>query len=116
VHELSVAMSLLDEIGNVAAREHAASVKGVRLKIGRMSGIAHDALLFAWELARVDTVAAGAELHIEDVEVVVFCPNCEEERAPIEGAILICGVCGATTPKVVHGRELQLVAVEVVPA
>jgi hydrogenase nickel incorporation protein HypA/HybF len=114
MHELSVAMSLLDEVGNVATREGATSVAGVRLKIGRMSGIAHDALLFAWALARADTVASSAELHIEDVDVIVFCPNCEQERTPIQGGILLCSVCGASTPKVVHGRELQLVGVEVV--
>jgi hydrogenase nickel incorporation protein HypA/HybF len=78
-----------------------------------MSGIARDALLFAWDLARVDTIAATAELHIEDIDVVVFCPNCEQERAPVAGGGLICSVCGASAPSIVHGRELELVALEV---
>jgi hydrogenase nickel incorporation protein HypA/HybF len=113
MHELSVAMSLLDEIGEVAARERAASVVTVRLRVGRLSGIARDALAFAWDLARVDTVASNAELHIEDIEVAVFCSRCEQERAPVEGGALICSVCGASAPSIVHGRELELVALEV---
>jgi hydrogenase nickel incorporation protein HypA/HybF len=113
MHELSVALSLLDEIGSVAARERAVSITSVRLKVGRMSGIARDALLFAWDLAREDTVAAHAELHIEDIAVTVFCPRCEQERAPLEGGGLVCGVCGALAPSIVHGRELELVALEV---
>lgn len=113
MHELSVALSLLDEIGTVAARERAASVTLVRLRVGRLSGIARDALSFAWDLARVDTVASNAELHIEDVDVVLFCPRCEQERAPLEGGGLVCGVCGALAPSIVHGRELELVALEV---
>jgi hydrogenase nickel incorporation protein HypA/HybF len=113
MHELSVAMSLLDEVGEVAARERAKSVASVRLRVGRMSGIARDALLFAWDLARVDTIAATAELHIEDIDVVVFCPHCEQERAPVAGGGLICSVCGASAPSIVHGRELELVALEV---
>jgi hydrogenase nickel incorporation protein HypA/HybF len=113
VHELSVAMSLLDEIGEVAEREGATSVATVRLKVGRLSGIARDALLFAWDLARADTVASNAELHIEDIEVIVFCPRCEQERAPVQGS-LICSVCGAAAPSIVRGRELELVALEVV--
>jgi hydrogenase nickel incorporation protein HypA/HybF len=114
VHELSVAMSLLDEIGAVAEREGATSVSTVRLKVGRLSGIARDALLFAWELARSDTVASNAELHIEDIDVVVFCPRCEQERPPVMGGGLVCSVCGAAAPSIVHGRELELVALEVV--
>ena len=104
MHELSVAMSLLDEIGNVVTREKATSAACVRLKVGRMSGIANDALLFAWDLARADTVASKAELHIENVDVVVFCSNCEQERAPLGPGRLICGVCGASPPPTGHSR------------
>jgi hydrogenase nickel incorporation protein HypA/HybF len=113
VHELSVALTLLDEVGNAAARERATGVSTVRLRVGRMSGIARDALLFAWDMARADTIADKAELHIEDVDVTVFCPRCEEERRPVEGGGLVCGTCGTTAPSIVHGRELELVSMEV---
>jgi len=114
VHELSVALTLLDEVGTAAARERATGVSSVRLRIGRMSGIARDALVFAWEIARADTIAAQAELHIEDVGVTVFCPRCEGERASVEGGGLVCGTCGTTAASIVHGRELELVSMEVV--
>ncbi len=114
MHELSIALSLIDEVGRVATRERAASVQTVRVQIGRMSGVANDALLFAWELARAGTIADNAELHIEDIEIVVFCPKCERERSSLHAAVLACAVCGTQALHVVHGRELQLVAVEVV--
>jgi len=113
VHELSIALSLLDEIANVALREKATRVSRVRLRVGRMSGVARDALLFAWELARSDTVAAQAELLIEDVPLSVFCSRCQCERVTLEGGGLVCGICGAPSPTVVAGRELKLVSVEV---
>ena len=69
--------------------------------------------LFAWDIARADTVASNAELHIEDVEVTVFCPHCEAERPPLGGGGLACATCGTIAAKVVHGRELELVAMEV---
>jgi Zn finger protein HypA/HybF involved in hydrogenase expression len=74
---------------------------------------ARDALLFAWDLARVDSVASNAELHIEDVDVAVYCPNCKCERAPLCGAGFTCGTCGTLTSTIVRGRELELVAMEV---
>ena len=113
MHELSVALSLLEEVDAAAQREGATSVASVRLRIGRLSGVARDALLFAWDLARVDSVASNAQLHIEDVDVSVYCPNCQCERAPLRGAGFTCGTCGTLTCTIVRGRELELVAMEV---
>jgi hydrogenase nickel incorporation protein HypA/HybF len=113
MHELSVALSLLEEVDAAARRENATNVASVRLRIGRLSGGARDALLFAWDLARVDSVASNAELHIEDVDVAVYCPNCKCERAPLCGAGFTCGTCGTLTSTIVRGRELELVAMEV---
>jgi hydrogenase nickel incorporation protein HypA/HybF len=113
VHELSIALSLLEEIEDAARREGATSVARVRLRVGRMSGVARDALQFAWEMARAGTVAADAELHIEDVEVALYCAHCRIERSPLAGTGLTCGTCGTIAANVVRGRELELVAMEV---
>ena len=113
MHELSLALSLLEEVSGAAERENASRIASVRLRLGAMSGVARDALLFAWEVARTDTLAAGAELQIENVPVALYCPACRAERAPLEGAGFCCGTCGASAPTVVRGRELELVAMEV---
>jgi len=39
--------------------------------------------------------------------------HCETDREPRAGVGLVCPTCGAVWPTVVHGRELQLVALEV---
>jgi hydrogenase nickel incorporation protein HypA/HybF len=114
MHELSLALSLLDQVGEVAAREGATRVASVRLRVGRMSGIVRDALLFSWDLARAETVAADATLVIDDVAVAVWCPRCDAERGVADGAGLCCAECGAVAPTIVRGRELELVTMEVV--
>ncbi|GAC1525813.1 MAG: hydrogenase maturation nickel metallochaperone HypA [Vulcanimicrobiaceae bacterium] len=113
MHELSVALSLLEEVDAVAAREGATSVASVRLRLGAMSGIVRDALAFSWDLARVDTVAVDARLDIEDVPVIVWCPQCRAERDVRAGAGLTCAACGTIAPTILRGREVELVAVEV---
>ncbi len=113
IHELSIALSLLDEIGDAAAREGASRVTSVRLRIGRLSGVTADALTFAWDLARADTVASEAELRIEEIPVTVMCAQCRREGEPREGGGLICNACGAPAPTILRGRELELVAMEV---
>lgn len=113
MHELSVALSLLDEIGAAAAREGATRVASVRLRVGRLSGIACDALRFSWDLARAETVAADATLVIDEIPIALWCVACDGERAPRDGEGLTCAVCGALAPSIVRGRELELVGMEI---
>jgi hydrogenase nickel incorporation protein HypA/HybF len=113
MHELSVALSLLDGITEKAKREGIERVTAVHLRIGALSGIARDALAFSWDVATADTLAAGSELRIVDVPLAVFCESCASERAPSPGTGLVCPVCGHAAPKVVRGQELQIVAMEV---
>jgi len=68
MHELSLTIALLDEIDIVVRREHASAVTAVRVRVGKQSAIACEALAFAWDAARVGTVASTAELSIERVE------------------------------------------------
>ncbi len=114
MHELSVALSLLEAVDAAAQREGAQRVASVRLRLGRMSGVVRDALVFSWEVARADTIAHDAMLIIEDVPVAVLCPTCKGERAVNDGEGLTCAVCGTVAPTIVRGRELELVALEVV--
>ena len=113
MHELSVALDLLEGVRQTAARDGIAKVLAVHVRIGALSGIAPDALRFSWELATAGTVAADSALRIEDVPLVVFCERCAAERSPRAATGLVCPSCGSACPNIVRGRELQLVAMEV---
>jgi hydrogenase nickel incorporation protein HypA/HybF len=113
VHELSIALSLLESVGEAAAREDARRVTAVHVRLGAMSGVVRDALCFSWDLASAHTVAAGSELRVEEVPLVVYCPVCEAERSPSPGHGLVCPLCETVAPAILRGRELELVAVEV---
>lgn len=111
MHELSIVLSLLDLVEAEAAN-HDGAVATVHLRLGPLSGIVREALVSAYELAREGTVAEGARLVIEDVPVVVSCPACRAERSPASTWELRCPDCGAPTPEVLSGHELELFALE----
>jgi hydrogenase nickel incorporation protein HypA/HybF len=113
MHELSVALSLLEGVNEEAARQGVEQVRTVHVRVGALSGIACDALLFSWELASNDTVAAGSELRIERVPLVVHCERCGSDEEPLPGSGLVCPRCHQAAPTIVRGRELQLIAMEV---
>lgn len=116
VHEISIALNLVEALTERAETEHVAKIEAVHIQLGKLSGVVEDALQFAWELATKDTVAEGSTLVVERVPLVVFCERCESERTIRGDPILVCPECATPAPAIVRGRELQLVAMEVTDA
>ena len=112
MHELSIALSILEIAGEEAGRR-GGRVAAVHLKLGPLSGVVKGALVSAYDLAREGTPLAGAELVVEEVPVVAYCPACAAERALPSVQELCCPVCGSPTPQIVRGRELEVVALEI---
>ncbi len=114
MHELSIALGILDVAAEEAER-HPGRVVAVHLKLGPLSGVVKEALLLAYDLAREGTPLERAELVVEEVPVVAWCPVCAAERALASIQQLCCPDCGEPTPRVVRGRELEVVALEIEP-
>lgn len=113
MHELSIAQCLVDEACEAAARSGGERVTRLMLRIGALAGVVEDALRFCFEVAAEGTACQGAALEIERVELRVMCPRCLQPRT-IEGALLlVCPECGAPTPEILTGRELELTSLEI---
>jgi hydrogenase nickel incorporation protein HypA/HybF len=112
MHELSIAMSLLD-VAEEEAERRGVQVMAIHLKLGPLSGVVKEALLAAYELARENSPLSAAQLVIAEIPIVVRCPNCDADRAPQSLQLMCCSICGAPTPVVVEGRELEISALEV---
>src|SRR3954451_16887698 len=112
MHELSIALSILDLVAEEAERQ-GGRVAAVHLKLGPLSGVVKDALVSAYDLAREGTPLAQSELVVEEVPVITYCPACAVEHAPRSVQELCCPACGGPTPEAVSGRELEVVALEI---
>jgi hydrogenase nickel incorporation protein HypA/HybF len=113
MHELSVALGIIDVAAEEAGRQ-AGRVAAVHLRLGPLSGVVRSALVSAYELAREGTALADADLVVEDVALTVYCPACDGVREPAAPWALCCPDCGAPTPDVVSGRELEVTALEMI--
>jgi hydrogenase nickel incorporation protein HypA/HybF len=66
MHELSIALSLIDAVCDELPRlGHNVSIRSVRIRVGPHSGVAAEALAFAFDVAAADSPIAGARLEIE---------------------------------------------------
>jgi hydrogenase nickel incorporation protein HypA/HybF len=114
MHELSIAMSMVDMASEKAAEMGGAKVSALYLKLGRLSGVVKDALLFSWEVACQGTPLEGSALVIEEVPVVVNCTLCRAERTLPGIQNFFCPVCKTPTPEVLRGKELEVTALEII--
>jgi hydrogenase nickel incorporation protein HypA/HybF len=113
VHELSIALSMIEQIEQQSA-QHPGAIRSVQVKIGALSGVDADALAFAWEIARAGTAAAQAHLEIERVPLRVHCPQCGETHSP-DILSLACPRCITPEQEIIAGRELELTSLEIDP-
>jgi hydrogenase nickel incorporation protein HypA/HybF len=112
MHELSIAISIVEMAQEEAALRHV-QVSAVHLKLGMLSGVVKDALLSSYDIACDGTPLQGSRLVIEEVPVEVFCDACRANRKIASVQWFVCPECGNSTPQVVHGRELEVTALEI---
>jgi hydrogenase nickel incorporation protein HypA/HybF len=113
MHELSIAMSIVEMAQEEAAQRGDVHVNAVHLRLGALSGVAKEALLSSYEMACEDTPLQGSRLIIEEVQVVVFCPGCEAQRPLSSVQLFCCAECGGPTSEIVQGKEIEVVALEI---
>lgn len=113
MHELSIALSIIEGATEEARRHSGAKIAAVHLRLGPLSGVVKEALLFSYDLACEGTILEGSRLVIEETSATVYCSDCEAERALTSIQRMCCPVCGAMTPEIIKGRELELVALEI---
>jgi hydrogenase nickel incorporation protein HypA/HybF len=112
MHELSIAMSIVDLACEEAEARGAPGVEVVHLKLGPLSGVVKEALLFSYEIACQETLLEGSKLLIEEIPIIVNCPACHERRRVRSIQSLCCAECGTPTPDILEGRELLVTALE----
>jgi len=115
MHELSIASALVDQVCAEARAAGAVRVAEINVRMGALSGISR-ALYFCFPSAARGTACEGAILSIEDVPLTVLCTHCDAVKTPAALYNFRCPDCGWPTPKVLTGREMQLVSIRLAPA
>lgn len=90
----------------------ASQVLRLRLRVGTLSGVVPEALRFAFDVVCCEPMMRGAQLEIEPVAALYWCPLCASEFE-CEDLIGECPACGNISRELRHGRELELASVEI---
>lgn len=107
MHEVSIINSCLDIVFQQAKESKLKKVNKISLKVGELSGVMADSLVFAFNAAIKGTIAEKAELMIDIVEAKGICSNCKVEFK-IERFNRMCPECGEFCKEVLSGHELYI--------
>jgi hydrogenase nickel incorporation protein HypA/HybF len=113
MHELSIALSIVEMAEEEAARLGAVRVNAIHLRLGPLSGVVKEALLSSYGLACDGTSLEGSRLLIAEIPILVYCGTCQAQRNPPAPQWLCCPVCSGPTPQILQGKELEVVALEI---
>jgi hydrogenase nickel incorporation protein HypA/HybF len=111
MHEVAI-MTEAARLATEAARAAGARrITVLRLRVGALRGVVPEAMQFAWEVVRRDSLLAAARLEIERVAAAGWCATCRAEFAAA-GFLSECPRCHDWSGDLRRGQELEIAAVE----
>ena len=113
MHELSIVHSIVDVATESARKANASRVLKVNLRLGALSGVVEDSLLFCYEFSTRDTMLEGSSLEIEVLPVIIHCSSCAADRELPDIQHFRCPICGTPSGDVRQGKELEIGSLEV---
>lgn len=109
MHELPVSQEIL-KVLQEEAKKRDAKVKGVKLKIGRLSGNEPNSVAFFLEVLTKGTPMEGLKVESEVVDPILLCNACKKEFT-VDDIIFICPYCGSVDCKTLSGGDLEIVTI-----
>jgi hydrogenase nickel incorporation protein HypA/HybF len=109
---MGITHEVLDAVLVAAAKAGAKQVNVVRITVGELTEVVPDALQFAWEVLRRDTIAENAVLEVREVGGRSRCLECDMlfDHGRYDRR---CPSCGGFMCSVVEGNELRIDDVDV---
>ena len=110
MHELSIAVELVEQIVEVAQANQLPRVDEVELETGVLRQVIPEMMQTAFKEATGQTVVEGATLMIRDVSAKARCNECSLEFEP-EADNFLCPKCLVANVTVLAGNEIILKSV-----
>jgi hydrogenase nickel incorporation protein HypA/HybF len=111
MHELSIVNDLFRIVIDVAEKENLSRVDKVHFQLGRMLQVVPELFRFAFDSAKVDTIAREAELEIEFVPVKMKCKHCGH-TFEVNHDDFYCPLCKGVDLDLLQGKELFIKSIE----
>lgn len=111
MHELSVAMNIIEIVEEHARKENVTSVHEIEIEVGHISGVIPETLEFSLEIAVKGTMLENAKRIITSIPAKAKCLDCAHEF-PVDDIYTMCPACNSFKFEFVTGRELRVMSIK----
>lgn len=112
MHELGIVQSIIEIVQDQTKDFSNRRIKNVFVKIGKLTNVLDDSLLFGYDALIIGTNLEGSKLSIETIPAKILCESCGSESV-IDGLVFCCDQCKSTSVKLVNGMELTVSEIEI---
>jgi hydrogenase nickel incorporation protein HypA/HybF len=111
MHELTVVSNIFKIILESAEKNNLTKISKINLKLGRQRHLAPDLMKFAFDSVSQNTIAAGAVLNIQRVDIKMKCLSCDLQFV-VEDNTYLCISCGSPKLETISGKDLLIENIE----
>jgi hydrogenase nickel incorporation protein HypA/HybF len=111
MHEIGIAQNILEIVRQSVPEDQAAAVRGIRVRIGELSGIIPDSLDFCFSALVSETEMRRASLVMDTIPTISLCKDCRQQFT-VENYDFSCPSCNGGNLELVAGKELEVVEIE----
>ncbi|MBK7214306.1 MAG: hydrogenase maturation nickel metallochaperone HypA [Bacteroidales bacterium] len=109
MHELSLAMEVVDLALNELNTKQLKSVLELEVEVGDLSGVEYETFQTAMEMAVKGTLMENTTVILNRVHGLGKCSNCGEEFK-MEHRVSLCPVCKGFPGEILSGTEFRIVS------
>jgi hydrogenase nickel incorporation protein HypA/HybF len=107
MHEMSLALSIVEQTREAATREGAVRILEVEIEVGCLAGVLADSLQFCLEAVGKDDGLADTIFRITEVGATGNCRVCAA-TFPADSFLVLCPSCASDDVSLNGGRELKI--------
>ncbi|AGK96654.1 MAG: hydrogenase maturation nickel metallochaperone HypA [Clostridium sp.] len=111
MHEVSIMENTINIISEKAKENNLKNISKITIKIGELSGVMSDSLIFAFNSLSKGTIAEGAKFLIEKVDATAMCDDCGI-TFEIDHFNKLCPNCNKFSTNILSGYELYVNTIE----
>jgi hydrogenase nickel incorporation protein HypA/HybF len=111
MHELSLAVSVVQIVCDEASRHGLGRIECYRLEVGALRAVVPELLTTCLGYASKGTMAEGSAIEIREVAGQAHCVGCDHTFA-VQEVYFVCPQCGRAGGTILAGEELRVIDLE----
>jgi len=111
MHEFGIVEDILATINKIATEQKFKKINRVTIQVGKLRQVIPENLQFAFSVLAENTIAANAQLVIDEIPITIRCQSCNQ-KATIADFTYICPHCNSSDLEILTGKEIILETIE----